>query len=54
MPGIIGKKLRSRKVKEACERRQVQTENNNQTNSSHQINKLDSCKSFCRKIQRFV
>jgi hypothetical protein len=32
MPGIIGKKLRSRKVKEAVERRQVQVENSNHAN----------------------
>lgn len=46
MPGIIGKKLRSRKVKEACERRQLQIENSNQknNNASHQenVNKLSS------------
>ena len=32
MPGIIGKKLRSRKVKEACERRQVQVEGGQKLN----------------------
>lgn len=46
MPGIIGKKLRSRKVKEACERRQLQIENSNQKNNtaSHQenVNRLSS------------